>query len=339
MPYLKIDYSTLKMDIEFKDKYIFLQGDSGIGKSYITELLTNNEIIKHYVKSDLDIRILNKYTKDDFDTWSNLLIIADEVYAKRFINRFYSKECYILIISRHPFTNINFSYRCLYIGIKDTDGVMTVNKQYNLDFNYLSKYDCIITEDSGYAYDFIKYLLPSITVISSGGKSNIVNKIKELESSYESCLLICDGGGIGSDIRKILERVALEKSKGKVIDILMPECFEQVLLCSNYFNYDEDIFKYFELRYNDTETFCEREIHLLTAGTELLCNHAKNYLSECWYKECNDCPKDCPKRIDYSKLEYVLESGPLKVLLQMRQVCDSKTPILDSIFGSINNFK
>lgn len=38
MPYLKIDSKSVKLDVEFRDKYVFIIGDSGVGKSLIVDV-------------------------------------------------------------------------------------------------------------------------------------------------------------------------------------------------------------------------------------------------------------------------------------------------------------
>ena len=89
------------------------------------------------------------------------------------------------------------------------------------------------------------------------------------------------------------DRIKIEKDKFVNVYLLMPECFEHVLLCSKYFNYDKDIFKYFSLKYDNTEEFCESEILYVTSNTNLVCNHKTGILSDCWIKECIDCVKEC----------------------------------------------
>lgn len=322
MPYLKINSKTVKIDITFKDKYVFILGDSGLGKSLIVDTLSDEELVTHAVDTDLDIKILNKSTISEFDNWNNgELLVADEVYGRKVLNKLATKNCYILFVTRKVFTNINFSYRCLYTASR-TEGITTIKQAFELkNVKAASNYDALIMEDSGYAKTFVSECFNNQQcIISANGKSNIVGVLKSDQIiALNKLLILFDGGGIGSDISRIMSVVKKLRKTGYVVHFLAPECFEQVLLCSKYFNYNRDVFKHMSLQDGNTESFCEKELLRLTEGTVLECNHKKGKMSECWYTQCNKCDKfSCKWRVDDDKFVYVLANGPYKLLLTLR---------------------
>lgn len=322
MPYLSIKNKNTDIYLEFKDKYIFVQGDSGEGKSLLVSMLSDEETISRDVDTDLDIRILNKLTINDFKNWNNgELIVTDEVYARKYLSSFKTKNCYFLIVTRKIFKNINFSYRSIYNLVRN-DTKSKLEKAYTFSESKVDNYDYIFTEDSGYGYEFIKKCLNGYNVIGCEGKSNIKNVMSSILNGLENkkVLLICDGGGIGTDISIIANYIRKLAKHSIEVEILLPECFEHILLCSGYIKYDKDIFNHFNIKYNDTESFCETKLYQFTKGTELECSHETGTMSECWYKQCNDCNNKCDYEISTCKFDHVLKGGPAEILLELRNI-------------------
>lgn len=322
MPYLKIDSKNVKLDVEFRDKYVFIIGDSGVGKSLIVDTLGDEELNSRCVRSDLTIKILNKFTITEFDNWnSGELVVSDEVYARKVLQKLEHKNCYFMVVTRKVFKNINFSYRCIYEAKRD-DGTTVISRAYNINkVDILDSYDVIVTEDSGYDKRFVEECFEGKQYIKgSGGKSNITKVLDEMyRDSRMHIFLIMDGGGVGSDIPNISSKVKKLKKRNCIIHMILPECFEHVLLCSGYFKYDLDILKYFKLECGNTEAFCESEIQRVTTGTVLECNHDNGVMSDCWWKQCANCDQEeCVYRVDTDKMEFVLKDGPMRVLLRMR---------------------
>lgn len=323
MPYLKIENNKISIDAKFTDKYIFIMGDSGVGKSLIVDTLSDEESFNKDVETDLEIKVLNKNTLSTFDSWNNgELVVMDETYARKVISKLSNKKCYFMVVTRKVFKNINFSPRCIYTASRINGKTIIIPKYLNINnTNYLNAYDAVITEDSGYGYIFVKACLGDKykhKVLSAGGKSNIKNKLDDLSQNVKTILVIMDNGGVGSDISVILNKIKNLSKKGLIVHTLSPECFEHALLCSKYFSYPNNIEDYCTLDFNDVELFCETLIEYITRDTVLLCDHTKGVLSACWYEQCSNCNLNCPYRVLYCKFEHVLKDGPMSHLLVMR---------------------
>lgn len=298
MSYLKISSKRIELDIEFTDKYIIVEGDSGVGKTLMVELLSDEEF-ERLLQTDLTIHVLNKLTQNDYANWHEGLIVCDETYARKYSESFKQKNCSFLIVSRKNLKKVNYSYRSLYQAYRENEVTRFKRKIIFTFEKAFDTYDYIVTEDSGYGYKFIKQLLDGkpMEVIPAGGKSNLAKSIDNVLND-KTLLVIADAGGIGSDIEVILNHVRKKRKRGAKIQFLLPDCFEHVLLCSNYYEYDVDILKYSKVEFNDTEKFCEQEIARVTKGTALECDHDKGVMSSCWYKSCNNCTAVCDYRVE-----------------------------------------
>lgn len=323
MSYLKLINSEFNINIDFKEKFYLVDGYSGCGKSafvsYVeSELLLNNSL-------DTDLKIFVVTSKDSFNyavehaNDEGSLIIADENLVSALLQHVINKKCYCLFITRKIYSNINMSYRSLLVAERSMDGITQFKQKYKFTDTVESEemLGVIITEDSGYGKTFLEGM-NICNIVSSNGKGNISKTLKEESKNYRSILCIFDAGGIASHIKTIYERVRSLKSSNIDVKFLVPECFEQVLLCSKYYKYDIDIYKYFRPEYNNTESFCEKEIQKISRGTKLECIHDKGVLSECWYKDCKECSeKDCCYRVD-DKYKHVLSDGPFECLLKYK---------------------
>ena len=105
----------------------------------------------------------------------------------------------------------------------------------------------------------------------------------------------------------------------KFFSALAPLAIYDIVFCSiaDFFVISSDIYKYFELKYNNVETFCEKKLEELTAETVLQYTHDPSRLSDCWIKECKDCCLECVYRTSKAKKEYVLRKGPATYLLTL----------------------
>lgn len=149
-----------------------------------------------------------------------------------------------------------------------------------------------------------------MNVVGAGGKSNIATMISsKYKEGYKSMLIIADGGGLGSDIGSIVAKMRKVRNRGCDTFVLLPECFEEVLLCSDYIGYtEEELLNEFKVEYVDTENYCELKLLEVTKGTVIECNHKSGYMSECWIKQCSNCNQDCSKRTNVEKFKYVLSN-------------------------------
>lgn len=79
--------------------------------------------------------------------------------------------------------------------------------------------------------------------------------------------------------------------------------------------FDENVYNYYDVKFNNTEAFCEYLLDLNTTGKPYELKHDNQKLSQCWLIDCNKCESKCNKYIDKNKYVSVLGKGPAKDLL------------------------
>lgn len=323
----KVKTSSIDVSIESEEKYVFISGFSGAGKSlFISEVERIVEVgndAENLIESDLKYYIINNKTMLDTieglieSSKKPILFLADEFLAAKVTMAIANKNACCICVTRKPPKNINYSYKCLYQANRDDRGV-TVIRQKEL-FEHINsniKYDIILTEDSKAGYEYLSKTLDNIEIISALGKSNIKNKLMKLEN--KNTIIFADAAGIGSNIGSIIKESLRIKKKGYAAHFVLPECFEQLLVESEMLNKYEK--KKFNYCYNNLETFYEMELSRLTKGTILEYNHKSQKLSKCWYEQCNRCDKKCVFRNNGDKIKMVLGNNEkTKCLLELRK--------------------
>lgn len=321
-----IHTSRVSFDVELKDKYILIDGDSGKGKSlFVSEVLRVLELGSDEIHSDLPVYVIR--SKDDINALDGHiakgempLLISDEVKAPSVLSAVKDKRVYCILVTRKVYAHVNMSYRSLYVMNRSEEGVSYVSPKiqfYKKDV--LNNFDVIITEDSKAGYNYISNIVAgSISVVSAKGKCNIVKILKQYKEA-KKILVVLDAGGIASDIQGIKRVVSNLESRGCQIQFCLPECFEHILLCSEYVGWSGDIFKYFDTVKNNTETFCEETVEKLTVGHPYEYDHSRQVLTKCWVEECANCcsKMDCKYTIEGPKIVSVLKNGPAAMLLHL----------------------
>lgn len=306
------------MDLEFYDKYILIDGYSGVGKSkLIRDILDDITLGLNSIESNLPYYVVSN--KNDLATYLNrintgeiCILLCDEYIAHDVLESVKDMYCYVIAVTRQIYSDINISYRSLYKAIRNVDGITEVLPKYKFNARKTYKdFKRVITEDSGNGYDFVCAILENrFPIIPAGGKDLLA---KELKNDYSDTLIIADGGGLASVCKEILKYSRRYKKKGLVLRFLLPECFEEVLLKSEFVSYSES----FNPSYNNTEHWCEQVIEEVTKGLPFEYKHDKHYLSKCWTIDCTDCDKECDYCISGDKKESVLKNGPLRNLLEL----------------------
>ena len=314
----KLTTTRIHFEVELKDKYVFINGDSGRGKSlFISEIAgvikseTNGKIEStltyHLIDKENDLRFIPNIIKED----GPAIFISDEYLAHKLIKAVKGLHAYCIVVTRKTYKDINFSYRCLYKMVRCEEGVSYIKPSFNIQYININVVDLIITEDEKAGHEFLKEIFKNtnIKVIPAGGKNKLYKCIKQI-NDYYNVLVLCDAGGIGTEIKDINREIERRKKLGIKITLVLPECFEHTLLCSEFIGKDDDIFKYFKPEYDNTEAFCENWIYELTKGTSLEYNHNNQNLSDCWVKDCTLCNSKCNISIEGNKIHSVLANGP-----------------------------
>ncbi len=302
-----------------ESKYSIILGKSGTGKSYAAYVLeslsrvnANNTKVDtshqwELLDSKRTIDSLEKHPED----YTGKIYFVDEFAARGRKQVFDKIEAYFIIISRSDKVMYDCSYKDIY-RMYVLDGVTRVQRRYE-DITLPKEpynFDVCITEDSGKGAKFFRKWL-WIGTIGGDGKDSF-SKYAVSAPRGLNILLVFDGGGAGSHIRKIMTRVNALRKEANVY-LCVPECFEHILLCSSLIKHNKEIIP--DLSSNmTTEQFCERTIEELTKDAFWEYTHKGSKLSNCWVIECDDCDNNCASRVE-NKLQSILKAGPCPELL------------------------
>lgn len=318
MNYLKFKSSRIDIDLSFVDKYTFINGDSGSGKSlFIEQLNMALDITPESIECPLNIIVINSTKQLNsiaLENDSTELLICDEPFARALINFVKGKYVYVIIVTRKVYSDLNFSYRCLHTLYRE-DGIAKIKSSFNfISADTIKDFDLIICEDSGYAFEYFKNILSDYNVETAQGKDNICNVIKAYCKKSDKVLIICDAVGIGTVINKIKKSISCSCIESRFI---LHESFEFSLLCSDFIGYEYNLYKYCPLSEDNPERFCEKKLTELTKDTSIECNHDTGVMTDCWLKECDGCTVTCTYHIYGNKVEHVLKKGPISSLLSL----------------------
>ena len=174
MPYLELKNKKFNIELSFKDKYYLVSGYSGQGKSEFVETIQDELNNRLNLKTDLEIFVVDSAstinTVDRICDNKNILVIADEMYAGKLLQKVKGKSCYCLFITRKVYSNINMSYRSLLYVNRNGKGVTTFEQKYKFktDISDNLKYDIIIVEDSGYGKTFVESITQKKLLVQVG---------------------------------------------------------------------------------------------------------------------------------------------------------------------------
>lgn len=231
--FFKMNTEYVHADIETDEKYVFISGFSGAGKSlFVRELEQLIETdTKEEIMSDLDYYVISN--KQNFEDRMALLgdkpciLIADEFYANKIALAIQNKNAYCICVTRNLPSNINFSYKSLYHAQRDESGVTYIGIKYKqVICKLLDHYDVMFIEDSGAGYQYMCDIIRDIPVESTFGKGNILKAVRQKPSS-EKLLIFMDGGGIGNHFDSIMKNCKRREKCGGTVHLILPECFEQ----------------------------------------------------------------------------------------------------------------
>lgn len=196
-----------EFQFEMESKFIFLQGDSAIGKTTFFELVAAAELdaslnlgytnVHAFYGRETELpslQVLHKHVfvlDEDCIIWERSDVV--EVLLK--------SDNYFIIINRD---NI---YGAFPIGldelctVKQNDSIYTFVSRYNRTDTLQELGECFICEDSGSGFQFLKEVLHGGELITAYGKSNIGRTMRKRNAS--SYTIVYDRAGIGIDYERI----------------------------------------------------------------------------------------------------------------------------------------
>jgi hypothetical protein len=322
--YLNLVNDLININIETDEKYTFIQGFSGAGKSLFVQeveacIETENDTLKtsnkcYVISNPAGVDSIENLIGDNVEP---IIFIADEQWASKVINKILGKSVYGIFITRKLPSELNFSYRCIYMAKRTEEGVTVIEHDINFEHdNVDDNYNLLVTEDEKAGCEYFKKCL-KIDVESTKGKSNIIEYIKNCNAS--DVILNFDGAGIGSCIRRIIKICDNKSKQGHRYALVVPECFEEVLLNSELL---KNVTKnHYDLTCDNVEQFYEKELFRVTDNTVLRYDHEKQQLADCWIVECTKCNMldKCKFAIKTDKMSAVIGNSAYKSLMLFRR--------------------
>ena len=321
----KIDDKSVA-EISLTDRITVLIGDSGTGKTYICNMLSERIDNPFYYiagnrKNKFSTRVfvydnLRTFERDleDLELDGSILVLDEYAAGKlssdtKLAGKVAKANKYTLIISRECTIKYNIGVESVK-KVEYTHGIFKVTRYFteeNTNQNNDSKLmltDCILTEDAKSGYQFLNTVFGSmIEVRSSKGNGSFPKLAKEYTKAGKKVLGILDYD-IGGIAMVAMYNDRTEKQFLDNIMFIRLECFEQ-LVCSSDFilskatdrekdailNYEKYMSCYFEHR---GVYFYKLLRNIMTVmGTEEPRHEVKLYSKDssgCLHKEC--CMRD-----------------------------------------------
>lgn len=235
MPYIHLKDNVVEYEFTFKQKYLFIRGDSGRGKSTLIDLvgdyINTNKSVNCLGDSNLkiltDIRILDPgyiYFFDEFDK----LLTAENAKL------FNTTDSYFVIISRKR--NLDFFKTGLdsLCEIVTNGSYHTIKPVYPRKDKLTSVGDVIVCEDRKSGFQFLNKLI-DYQIESAESKSRIGSKINKLiKQGFNSFTVVYDRCGICFSYE---DQIKYLKHKGvNIVSEIDWDSFESYILESDSYN-------------------------------------------------------------------------------------------------------
>ena len=235
MPYIHLTDNVVEYEFTFKQKYLFIRGDSGRGKSTLIELI---EVYRRdpdsisclgdsNLKIIIDIEALKPGCIYFFDEDDPLLTSEN---AKLFNNT----DSYFVIITRNR--NLDF----LKTGLDSLCEIVTNGRYHTIKPVYPRKEeltsvgDVIVCEDSKSGFQFLNKLV-DYQIESAESNSRIRSKISKLiKQGFQSFTIVYDRCGICFSYEKQINY--LKDSGVNIVSEIDWDSFESYVLESDLYN-------------------------------------------------------------------------------------------------------
>lgn len=252
MPYIHLNDNIVEYEFTFKQKYLFIRGDSGRGKSTLYRL------IEDYIKTpgsvnslgDSNLKILTEievlkpgyiYFFDEFDP----LLTSENAKL------FNTTDSYFVIISRNR--NLDF----LKTGLDSLCEIVTDGSYHTIKPTYPRKDglthvgDVIVCEDSKSGFQFLNKLV-DYPIESAESKTRIRSKINKLiKQGFKSFTIVYDRCGICFSYEKQINY--LKDSGVNIVSEIDWDSFESYILESD--SYDIEVPWFPDKEQNATRLF------------------------------------------------------------------------------------
>ena len=254
MPYIHLTDNVVEYEFTFKQKYLFIRGDSGRGKSTLIEL------VEVYLRDPDSVTCLGdsnfKFLTDMRALDPGYIYFFDEddpLLTSENAKLFNTTDSYFVIISRRR--NLDF----LKTGLDSLCEIVTNGSYHTIKPVYPRKEeltsvgDVIVCEDSKSGFQFLNKLV-NYQIESAESKSKIRSKIiKLIKQGFKSFTVVYDRRGICFSYET---QIVFLKDKGvNIVSEIDWDSFESYILESDLYNIEVPWFP--DKEQNATHLFTE----------------------------------------------------------------------------------
>lgn len=219
--HITVANEMVKYDFDIRRNITIIKGDSATGKTTLVEMI--REFYEDGESSGVRLNCEKECRPLAGRDWKILLqaakdciIFIDEnndfLPTQDFAEAVQNSDNYYVIVTREGLPNLPYSVDEIY-GIRVSGKYAGLKQTYNEFYHIYGDYsfktdvdpDKVIVEDSNAGFEFFQNqsVGKQYNVISAGGKSNVFQKINEIQG--RSILVIADGAAFGPEMDRVMK--------------------------------------------------------------------------------------------------------------------------------------
>ncbi len=241
-----VQNNKVRYDFRIRRNITILQGDSATGKTTLIEMIEEYDRDAEgsgiFLSCEKECVVLaGRRWETALKSIHGSLVFIDEdnafIRSEAFAKAVQNSDNYYIIASRYPLYNLPYSIEEIY-GIRNAGKYAGLKQIYNEFFHLYGAVTWqqrirpgeILTEDSNAGYEFFKALTEktAVKMSSSGGKTLLYERARQVVESSETILVIADGAAFGAEMGKMM---SLVREKPNLV-LYLPESFEWIILSS-----------------------------------------------------------------------------------------------------------
>lgn len=235
MPHIHLKNNYVEFDIEFKQKYLFIRGDSGIGKTTLVDMVSAYKSNPEAVDCLGDDNLELLYSERDL-VLSNCIFFIDEnnplLHRGDVAKLFNKSNNYFVIINRsRKFNNLKSGLDSLVEMISDENGYHTVKLCHPRKEHLNELGSCLVSEDSNSGRKFLEKVF-QCNIESAASKEKLAMKLKKL--GKQDYTIIYDRSGISFSYEDQMD--FLYKNGISIVSEIDWDSFEAYVLESPEYN-------------------------------------------------------------------------------------------------------
>lgn len=235
MPDIRLKNNEVSYDFSFEQKYLFIRGDSGIGKTSLIQLVadynTNPDAI--VCEGNTNLRVLNS-VNDLVE--ENVIFFIDEnaplLYESNCASLLNNSDNYFVIINRsRKFNGLKTGLDSLVVMNTEANGGHTIAPMYSRDDSLQQLADTIICEDTNSGKAFLESVL-GCKIETAGSKDKLATAMRKLQKN--SYTIVYDRAGISFSYEDQMDY--LHRKGISIVSEIDWDSFESYILESPEYN-------------------------------------------------------------------------------------------------------